>query len=137
MRIGLFLLAGLLLAGAAVAAQVPPGSYLRSCRQAHMEGGALIAVCRRVNGRWERTALPEAGRCVGDIGNLDGILRCSRPGGPPAYNRERERRAECLRVEHALAVTRGRFAHTPPSDERDRLERRLHELERERARCPG
>jgi hypothetical protein len=59
----------------------------------------LIADCRRTDGSWERTALREVDRCVGDIGNMDGQLACNRAdqsygwsqgrgyGQPPGYGR--------------------------------------------------
>jgi hypothetical protein len=143
MRIVSSLLAAALLAGLSVpaAAQLPQGSYLRSCRDARLEGHTLVAVCRGITGSWERTVLPEIGRCVGDIANVDGALRCRRGGAfppPPPYNAERERRAECGRIEHAISVTRARLEHMPPGDEHERFERRLHELRTERRhRCGG
>src|ERR1700682_4455564 len=76
------LLAGLLLAGlgwpqSASADDVPPGTYRRSCGDAYLQGGTLIAACRRVNGSAQPTALPAVQYCVGDIGNLNGALTCT------------------------------------------------------------
>ena len=55
---------------------VPPGSYLRSCTHVGTHGDTLTADCRRTDGSWGRTALRDVGRCVGDIGNMDGQLAC-------------------------------------------------------------
>jgi hypothetical protein len=56
----------------------PPGSYRATCRNIHMDGGSLVATCRRMNGRWVPSALPAVRRCVGDIGNDNGRLVCNR-----------------------------------------------------------
>ena len=132
MRIALTLMsAAVLLAGLSVpaAAQVPPpGSYLHSCRDVRLQGRTLVALCRRGDGRWRPAALPEAGRCIGDIRNVDGTLRCNGNGLPPPHNRYRERRALCGRIAHAVDATRRRLEHARPALERRRLERRLHAL---------
>lgn len=81
MRIVIAALVALTLSGLAGTAQAQPrGSYLRSCTDVRMRGDALIAVCRRMDGRMERTALPDVRRCVGDIGNQDGNLACNYGG---------------------------------------------------------
>lgn len=59
-------------------AQVPQGSYLRTCKDIRMEGRTLVAVCRRADGREQRTAITEIERCIGDIGNINGVLQCHR-----------------------------------------------------------
>ena len=56
----------------------PPGSYLRTCTKVATYGDRLLADCRRTDGSWGRTALRDADRCVGDIGNIDGRLTCNR-----------------------------------------------------------
>ena len=55
----------------------PAGSYQRSCDDIRMDGTTLIASCRRPSGREQRTSLPNVNRCIGDIGNIDGQLRCN------------------------------------------------------------
>lgn len=57
----------------------PPGSYLRSCRNATLGlGGMLRAECRTVNGRWVPAALnTNACRGARDIANIDGRLICN------------------------------------------------------------
>ena len=59
-----------------VAAQMPGGSYLQSCRDAQLHGDRLVATCRNEHGRWSRTALSNIGRCAGGIANSDGRLVC-------------------------------------------------------------
>ena len=61
----------------------PPGSYLNSCTDVRMEGGSLVARCRRANGGERRTTLSDARSCVGGIDNVNGELRCNRAGGAP------------------------------------------------------
>jgi len=68
---------------------VPPGSYLRSCTHVGTHGDTLTADCRRTDGSWGRTALRDVGRCVGDIGNMDGQLACN--GGAQGYSGSRDR----------------------------------------------
>jgi hypothetical protein len=72
------LLAGAAMLIAAVAApahaqNVPPGSYLQSCRNVQTQGDRVVADCRRADGSWGRTAL-DVDRCVGGIANMDGRL---------------------------------------------------------------
>src|SRR5712691_4249156 len=62
---------------------VPTGSYLHTCRHVATLGDTLTADCRRTDGSWGRTALRDVGRCVGDIGNMDGQLACN--GGKRDY----------------------------------------------------
>jgi hypothetical protein len=71
------LLAGITLSPLAQAQGVPPGSYLQTCRDVGMRGGTLYAVCRTVDGRGRQTELRRVRRCVGDIGNNNGMLQCS------------------------------------------------------------
>jgi hypothetical protein len=92
-----FVFAGLLTGPAAFAQQVPQGSYLQSCRDIRMDGGTLTGLCRQANGRWDKSALGEVGACVGDIGNIDGALTCSR--GPGFGAGRVEERREGLGVE--------------------------------------
>ena len=75
------LLAWVLPSSAAQAQQVPRGSYLRSCPEATVSRNTLIATCRQVDGQWRQSTLADVDRCVGDIGNNNGRLRCSY--GPP------------------------------------------------------
>ena len=72
-----FLLAGAAYVQPAHAQPAPQGSYLNSCTNVGMRGDRLFAECRRMDGSWERTVL-DVDRCVGDIGNLNGHLNCSR-----------------------------------------------------------
>lgn len=130
-----------------VHAQVPQGSYLRTCTDISMEGRTLVAVCRRADGREQRTALTDIERCIGDIGNINGVLQCHRgqagpehppPYPPPApqYGEGREYGEHCERLEQAQREIFERLQYTPPGEEHERLEHRLHEVHEERESCP-
>jgi hypothetical protein len=96
-------LSAIIAAPGAQAQPLPQGSYLQSCRDVRIEGGALSGMCRTMNGAWMRTALGDVRLCSGDIGNINGQLTCNRQGGLPAYGGERfehrELRREGLREE--------------------------------------
>jgi hypothetical protein len=158
-------LAGLLWAASAQAQRVPPGSYLQSCGDAHIEGDALVATCRMRGGGAQRSSLPGVNRCVGDIGNRDGVLQCSSrsgqlrgavlPGGPgfggPRYGEEprgygpregygdrrygEERRERCFELRREAENLRDRLYRTYDAYERGRLEGRLHEIREREERC--
>ncbi len=67
----------------AQAQRLPRGSYLQTCPEANVYRGRLTAVCRRRDGSFQQSSLADVGRCVGDIANIDGRLRCNYgPGGP-------------------------------------------------------
>ena len=70
----------------------PEGSYLRSCTQVAVHGDRLLADCRRTDGSWERTALRDVDRCVGDIGNMNGQLACNRAERNYGSSRDRDYR---------------------------------------------
>ncbi len=79
---------------ALLSAQRPSGSYQQTCRDIHVRGNTLEADCQNGNGQWNRTSMPDYGRCNGSIVNDAGNLRCSGDvngynGGP--YNRDRDR----------------------------------------------
>src|SRR5438034_832198 len=86
MKIALGLLAAVVLGGVSFSAcaQTPQGSYLGSCTNIRMEGPTLTAVCRRADGREQRTTLRNVNQCNGDIGNNNGVLRCNRGQAPAA-----------------------------------------------------
>ena len=145
------MLAGFGCASAAQAQGLPPGSYLGSCTGAAMRGDTLIASCRRIDGSPLRTALAFADRCVGDIGNNDGVLQCmfrdgavvrgqivAQPGyrpppayaAPPAYAppppyRESER---CRELRHRAHELRERMERAFDPISRGRIETRLREV---------
>jgi hypothetical protein len=90
------LLAGAAMLIAAVAApahaqNVPPGSYLQSCRNVQTQGDRLVADCRRTDGSWGRTAL-DVDRCVGGIANMDGRLTCNGNDRSQGRSRDQNRR---------------------------------------------
>jgi CVNH domain len=57
---------------------LPRGSYRETCRQIRVSGDYLSAKCQTMSGRWNRTSLNDLDRCVGEIVNDDGNLRCGR-----------------------------------------------------------
>jgi hypothetical protein len=136
-------LAGMLALGSASAAAqgLPQGSYLQTCRDAHIERGSLVAVCRSVDGRWNPTGLPDPYRCNGRIDNINGVLRCEFAGGPPAgrgYGEPRyggEFRERCEHWHHEADELRYRLDREGNPYERGQLEGRLHELRERLERC--
>jgi hypothetical protein len=74
----------------AYAQSTPEGSYRSSCTDVRVEDRTLTAVCRIADGREQRTSLTDLNRCVGDIENDNGALRCSH-GQPMAPYREDRR----------------------------------------------
>ena len=63
--------------GSAQAQGTPQGSYLQTCTDIQIEGNALSATCRGTGNREQRSSLAGFRRCVGDIGNSNGVLQCS------------------------------------------------------------
>jgi uncharacterized protein DUF6381/CVNH domain-containing protein len=123
----------------AAAQGIPPGSYLRSCSGARVEGDTLIARCRRVDGFEQRSALPNLHRCVGDIANANGVLRCAyRQGPPPAAAPVPTPNfiERCQALRHQAFELRQRIERTFDPFERARLEERLRGVRREAAPCP-
>jgi hypothetical protein len=142
---------------------MPHGSYLQSCSNAAMEGDALVATCRSVHGREQRSMLAGVRRCVGDIGNNNGILQCSVGGGvargqvvaggagphpdhgpgygptpsyrgpPPGWERARWER--CHEWHERAQDIRIRLEREYNPVERGRLEGRLHEMRERLERC--
>ena len=155
--------AGLLLLGGsggmqpAAAQGAPGGSYLGSCGDVAVRGDRLAATCRRRAGREQRSEISGFRRCVGDIGNDNGVLHCNFPGGPvwgqvvarpgppapayappPAYGGsprggERAHFERCRELRHRIDELRDRRDQARDPGERSRLEFRLREMhERER-----
>ncbi len=54
----------------------PNGTYQKTCK-GHMDGYKLIAKCQKKDGSWMETSLDQANGCVGDVGNVNGILVCT------------------------------------------------------------
>ena len=55
---------------------IPGGSYSESCRDIRYDGDSLTARCRRLDGAWRNTWLPNADNCDGNIVNDNGQLEC-------------------------------------------------------------
>jgi len=70
-------------------APAPPGSYRQSCRDIVHVDGTLRASCQDRNGAWIASTLNDPYRCVGDIANMDGVLRCNRGGSTPPGSYQR------------------------------------------------
>ncbi|HJU14830.1 MAG TPA: hypothetical protein VJ770_00020 [Stellaceae bacterium] len=140
MRIAIAALLPLMVSGLTTAAhaQAPRGSYLRSCTDVRMRGDALLAVCRREDGRMQRTVLPDVDRCIGDIGNQNGILRCNRAEGPPPPPPGYGRHRHCRELAEEIRRLRDRLYHPSGPGERERVADHLRELDLESARrgCP-
>ena len=95
MEISLGALSALLITGSvflqpAHAQSAPQGSYRTSCTEMRVEDRTLTAVCRIADGREQKTSLTDVNRCVGDIGNDNGMLTCGH-GQPMAHNRQDRR----------------------------------------------
>jgi hypothetical protein len=84
------LITGSVVAPPALAQSAPAGSYRGSCTDVRVEDRTLTAVCRIADGRAQRTTLTDVNRCVGDIGNDNGMLTCNH-GEPMAPFREDHR----------------------------------------------
>ena len=59
----------------------PQGSYLQTCTDVRVQGDALVATCRTADGRGQRSSLAGFKRCIGDIGNNNGVLECNFASG--------------------------------------------------------
>jgi len=141
----------------AEAQRVPQGSYRRSCSDIGVWGAdTLVATCRTRDGQAIRTGLPDVNRCVGDIGNNNGILQCTLRGGrlgrgyamggppvggpppyaappPPGDYGRGEARERCRRLSHQADELRDQREQAFDPHQRERIEHRLHEV-RERLR---
>jgi hypothetical protein len=63
--------------------QPPRGSYQQSCQRVTWDCKRLSAVCRNRQGANVQTSLGGTESCIGDIANMNGILRCSTGMAPP------------------------------------------------------
>jgi hypothetical protein len=149
--------ASTLTAPPAAAQALPAGSYQQTCTQLHWSGTTLVAECRTRDGRTTGTGLANAPRCVGDIWNDNGQLRCNYAGAAPSYPAQPpqgygappvpapgyapqgpsgydERRARCEELGHRQHELRERLEATPYGPEREHLEDRLHDVHHDRER---
>jgi len=166
MKIALGALAATLflgIAAVAVPAQaqgLPTGSYLSNCTNVTMQGDALIATCRRGDGRESRTVLSGVRRCLGDISARNGALQCAFPGGAqvrgqivaepgygapvPAYGERRtgtegygsEGWERCRGLRQQADALRGRLDREWNPLDRGRIESHLREIHEQQERCP-
>jgi hypothetical protein len=145
--------------GSVFAQSFPAGSYEQSCRQVHWAGKTLVAECPHTDGRFSGTGLADAGRCHGDIANIDGQLRCIAGGPPPAQGYAPppgqgypsppgapgypvgggpppgpgwdEHRAHCEELWRHENELRERIEYAPLGPDRDRLQYRSDEVHQE------
>ena len=82
-------IAGSMFLQLAHAQSVPQGSYRTSCTDIRVEDRTLTAVCRIAEGRKQRTSLTDVNRCVGDIGNDNGMLTCGHGQPMAPYRQDR------------------------------------------------
>src|SRR5215472_18370320 len=59
----------------------PQGSCLQTCTDVRVQGDALVATCRTADRREQRSSLAGFKRCIGDIGNNNGVLECNFASG--------------------------------------------------------
>lgn len=64
---------------------IPPGDYVQTCRNIHVDGDRLEAECEKRNGKWRSTSLDDVDRCPSVINN-NGHLQC---GGGNGYDYRR------------------------------------------------
>jgi hypothetical protein len=58
------------------AAVQPSGSYTETCKDIHMKGGTLHAICKSADGHEAPTSLRDADRCAQGVVNINGVLNC-------------------------------------------------------------
>src|ERR1700680_4749286 len=117
-------LAGLGWSMPAQAQGLPHGSYQASCTGARMEGDTLVARCKAMDGREERSALSDVRRCVGDIGNNNGSLSCNmggRAAAAPVQGYGSDRREGCGGLPRESEELRARLDREVNPLERTRL----------------
>jgi hypothetical protein len=56
-------------------AQMPNGSWAKSCKDWGMKGPLLRATCGKIDGTWVASTL-DSRECVGTVSNIDGKLKC-------------------------------------------------------------
>lgn len=65
----------------ALAATPPAGSYQKTCSSIAYDGTTLTAQCQTMQGASVSASLSYPTSCVGDIGNINGVLACAGPNG--------------------------------------------------------
>jgi len=78
-----------LLAAIPAAAQVPQGSYQKSCKNIEVNHDTLKARCKDMNGHWVNTSLDNFNQCNG-INNVNGQLQCGSWNGDRDRDRDRD-----------------------------------------------
>jgi len=54
----------------------PSGSYTQTCKDIHMKGSTLHAICKSADGHEASTSLRDANRCAQGVVNINGVLNC-------------------------------------------------------------
>ena len=83
MKASLFAVAltAILFTAPAFAANAPAGSYQKTCNTISYDGTTLTAQCRTMQGAMMSASLSYPASCIGDVGNINGILACTGPNG--------------------------------------------------------
>ena len=97
--------------------QPPRGSYQRSCRNITWDCKTLSAICASRSGGTQQSTLSAPELCIGDIANMDGVLRCSKGSAPPGGSYTQSCRD--IRVENGLLSAQcrhsnGQWTNSPP-----------------------
>lgn len=80
---------------------IPPGSYLSSCTDPLIQGTTLRATCKNEKGQDVTAELRDANRCVGDVANRNGSLRCIASGQkPPEEKKEGKKKHRLWPLKH-------------------------------------
>jgi hypothetical protein len=59
-----------------VSGVLPPGSYIATCKDVRLQGNTLSASCNDGKDHWLNASLRDVQKCIGDIANQNGTLRC-------------------------------------------------------------
>lgn len=65
----------------ALAANPPAGSYQKTCSNIAYDGTTLTGQCKTMAGQAVAATLSYPASCIGDIGNVNGVLACTGPNG--------------------------------------------------------
>lgn len=65
----------------ALAANLPAGSYQQTCSNMTYDGTILSGQCKTMSGAMVSASLSYPQSCIGDVGNINGVLACTGPNG--------------------------------------------------------
>lgn len=95
-KFALIFISAISLTATAAVAQMPSGSYQRTCRNIDFDGATLQATCADASGRAIRSGIA-IDRCGGSIANENGRLVCAGGGRGPRYDGYENRPARATR----------------------------------------